>query len=239
MSNTKHAVLFLVEGITDKVSLEGVLAEMLEDDEVSFQLTNGDMTTRNGVTPQCILKEIAACIKQKLSSSHLQKNDISKVVHLIDLDGAFLPPDAILFQNVSHVQYYPDHMETSHTDLLEKRNASKTAILHKLIHTKTICGNIPYAIYFFSRNLEHVLHNIPKNLTAHEKMDLAEQFADHYEDAPQDFYEFLRDSPITAPTDYLGSWEFIEESAHSLQRFSNFSLFFSQDLAHVPADFLS
>lgn len=50
MANTKKVILFIVEGITDKISLEGILSTLIETENVKFQITEGDMTTEKGIT---------------------------------------------------------------------------------------------------------------------------------------------------------------------------------------------
>lgn len=43
-------------------------------------------------------------------------------------------------------------------------------------------AGFPYEIYYFSRNMEHVLHDRAENLTDDEKEDLAFDIADQYTD---------------------------------------------------------
>ena len=42
-------------------------------------------------------------------------------------------------------------------------------------------AGFPYEIYYFSRNMEHVLHDRAENLTDDEKEDLAFDIADQYQ----------------------------------------------------------
>lgn len=58
MAKMKKVILFLVEGITDKVSLEGVLSELIETKEVAFQITQGDVTSDKNSKPENILTRI-------------------------------------------------------------------------------------------------------------------------------------------------------------------------------------
>lgn len=46
----KKIILFIVEGINDKTCLEGVLEKILDSEEVRFQITEGDITTRLALT---------------------------------------------------------------------------------------------------------------------------------------------------------------------------------------------
>lgn len=54
-------------------------------------------------------------------------------------------------------------------------------------------AGFPYEIYYFSRNMEHVLHDRAENLTDDEKEDLAFDIADQYTDQLEKFLEYLHD----------------------------------------------
>lgn len=46
MTKRKKIILFIVEGITDEVSLALGFSELMNSNEVRFELTYGDITTR-------------------------------------------------------------------------------------------------------------------------------------------------------------------------------------------------
>ena len=54
----KKVILFIVEGINDQTCLGGVLEEILDSNEVRFQMTCGDITSRNEIDEYNIKKEI-------------------------------------------------------------------------------------------------------------------------------------------------------------------------------------
>lgn len=58
------------------------------------------------------------------------------------------------------------------------RNEQKQRVLYRLYPEKMI-GKSPYAVYYFSRNMEHVLHNDARNLSDEEKANYADEFATH------------------------------------------------------------
>lgn len=74
----------------------------------------------------------------------------------------------------------------------------------------------PYEIYYFSRNLEHVLHNISEDLSDEEKEDLAFETAMRYRETPEDFLKFLKDKDFCCRIIYgnleihYGEWKFSE-----------------------------
>ncbi len=229
MSKMQKIVLFLVEGITDKVALEGVLSSIVEDREVSFQLTDGDVMTKKGLTTQNVVKYIGNYVKNYLENSRFEKSDILKIIHLVDTDGAFVDDDTIMYKDIEHIQYFPDKMETRDVDYIINRNKKKAGMLNKLISTHKI-STIGYSIYFFSSNLEHVCYNKQEDLNRKEKMHLAEQFSDKYEDNPEEFLKFIRSKEIAVDGDYKISWEFIKQDCNSLNRFCNFHLFFDDKI---------
>ena len=87
---------------------------------------------------------------------------------------------------------------------------------------------LPYEIYYFSRNIEHVLHNIEDDLTDDEKESLAYEIAEKYGEHPDEFLELLYDESFHVSGTYRETWEFIMENGNSLKRYSNVSLFFEK-----------
>lgn len=120
--------------------------------------------------------------------------------------------------------YTNNSILTNKVDQMKRRNSQKSAILNRLIALNTVWKIIPYSVYFFSCNIDHVLHNNP-NLAENEKMAYAEQFEDQYHNCPERFVNFLRRFAVQG--NYCETWAFIKLGEHSLQRFTNFQLYFS------------
>lgn len=98
-----------------------------------------------------------------------------------------------------------------------------------MINRLSICpkiSGIPYSMYYFSCNLEHVLHN-EIQLADELKMTYAEKFSDDYYRNEQAFVDFIRDQSFAVQGDYKATWAFIKLNNHSLNRYSNFHLFFN------------
>lgn len=83
----KKIILFIVEGINDKTCLEGVLEKILDSEEVRFQITEGDITTRLGIDEYKIRNEIGKTVKAFKDKYHLKPEHFLEVVHIIDTDG--------------------------------------------------------------------------------------------------------------------------------------------------------
>ena len=58
---------------------------------------------------------------------------------------------------------------------MRARNEHKTAAAMALSELDAV-ERIPYALYYFSRNIEHVLHDRMDTLSSAEKRELSERF---------------------------------------------------------------
>lgn len=76
--------------------------------------------------------------------------------------------------------------------------------------------------------MEHVFHNEIHELSKKEKIALADRFDDMYGDNPQDFLNFIRSTDFATQGDYEETWNFIKQENHSLERWSNFHLYFEK-----------
>ena len=123
------------------------------------------------------------------------------------------------------ITYYEDHIETRSREAILDRNHKKSEILFKLYKTGKI-GAIPYNIYYNSCNLEHVLFNELKDFTNEEKEEMSDEFADKYEQNPEDFIAFLSEQQVAVPGTYQDNWKIIKDELNSLQRHTNMNLIF-------------
>ena len=83
---------------------------------------------------------------------------------------------------------------------------------------------MPYDVYFFSSNLEHVLHN-KQGVSADEKRNYAEDFADQFITNPVSFIEFINSREFALTGHYKDTWDFIKKDTNSLKRYTNFNLY--------------
>lgn len=228
MAKTKKVILFIVEGITDQTALGNVLTRLLNSDTVRFAMTDGDITTNKDVNPGNVVNRINAIVKGALQKYAFKPSDLNSIVHLIDTDGAFIPDASVVEKlDATHIEYTENTIQTPHLDSILKRNTQKKGLVG-LLRGKSEISKKPYKMFYFSRNMEHSLHNESRELTTEEKMVLAEQFDDSYADRPQEFVEYLRSGGFAAPGNYEDSWKFINEGTHSLERWSNFHVFFDR-----------
>ena len=224
-SKSKKVILFIAEGPTDEDTLSPILKKIFQNDEVRFHIVHGDMTSNWSVSVNSAVKTVYEHIEMERKRYGFQKSDIQKVIHLVDTDGVFIPDDRIIYHKGKDIQYYDDRVEAPFPQRVLDRNQRKSQILSRLSETGKV-GTLPYRVYYFSRNLEHVFHNRTGNLTDAEKIDFADDFADRYLSDPEGFLAFLSDSDFTVSGDYDDTWKFIAQGVNSLHRHSNFHLLF-------------
>ena len=223
---TKKIILFIVEGITDEMSLSLILSKLVQDSSVQFHVINQDITADFNSNCQNIIRKIDSQVKKFLSQNNgLKKTDIKEIIHLVDTDGAFIKEDFVVEDMAQEKAFYTNNsIVTNKRDLIVERNERKSGILNKLYQTSHI-GRIGYKVYFFSCNLEHVLHNC-QNTACEKKSSYSYKFVDKYVGAEKEFVNFLSHNDFTTPGDYKESWQFIKEDCNSLNRYCNFHLYF-------------
>ena len=65
-----------------------------------------------------------------------------------------------------------------------------------------------------------------EELTTSQKNALTGQFDEQYGDAPEAFLEYIKYKEFAVPGDYAETWALVESGLHSLERWSNFHLYF-------------
>ncbi len=202
------------------------MSEYFSGSEVKFTVVHGDITLKDYVSMDGILKKIKEQIDSVKKKYRYETEDFIKIIHLTDTDGVFIEDGDIFPGSQDTIEYFTDHIETPHIESTSKRNHRKADILLKLRRTGKING-IPYKIYFNSCNLEHVLYNTLEDFTDEDKQRMSDDFAEKYEGNIDKFIEFVSCSDFTVPGTYQKTWDFIEKSRNSLKRFSNMSLLFN------------
>lgn len=220
----KKIMLFIVEGPTDETSLSTVLSRIFSSDTVRFQVVHGDVLTKDFVESDKIIAAVNEQIKLFRGSVY-RPGDFCKVVHLADTDGAFIPEEAIKEEAAEGRQYpfYTDtQILTPEPANIIDRNVRKSSNIAKLSSIGRI-GGIPYSFYYFSCNLDHVLHG-RNNLSEAEKIECSRAFDLQYADAPNAFIRFMKEESFAVQGTYQETWAFIKQGVHSLERHSNFGI---------------
>jgi len=224
----KKVILFLVEGITEEVSLGSILSELINDDQIKFQIYHGDILTEKYISQKNIKSKVGNEINKFLETEHYLRKDIAKIIHLIDTDGVFIGADSVIQDSSIYKNLYLENEGIKTKDVRKTimRNKKKSQLINILCSSNKII-NIDYRMYYFSSNLEHVFHdnaNVPDSM----KSQLADDFALKYYDKESEFLDFIKSSLIAAKGNYKETWDFIKNDLNSLNRNSNFHLFFNK-----------
>lgn len=237
MGKTKKICLFIVEGAADEYSLalplQNIFDKYYKQKNVEFHITYGDVTSKNGITPQNIVSRIGKFVKDFLEKNHLQKKDICQVVQIVDMDGAFIEDSCVVYDATQKFPRYPFYdndkifvKSEEKISMLQTRNHQKVKNLNKIMSLSMIMTNIPYDVYYFSCNMDHVMQN-EANMDDTKKVDEAEKFADNFKNNIDGFIEFIENAyPKNIIFNQKASWDYIEMGNNSLTRCSNFILFF-------------
>ncbi|MFV0239407.1 MAG: hypothetical protein ACK5H4_05125 [Lacrimispora sphenoides] len=222
-AKTKKVILFIVEGPTDEETLSPVLKKAFQREDVRFHVVHGDMTSNWSVSGNNAVKTVNEHIEVERKRYGFNKKDILKVIHLVDIDGAFIPADKVVKSTTGTIRYFDDRIESADPEGVIDRNSRKSQVLYRL-STADAVGKIPYSIFYFSRNLEHVLHNNHGNLTDDEKVNYADAFADKYGSDQKGFQAFISSADFAVPGDFRETWNFIMQGLNSLHRHCNLHL---------------
>lgn len=225
----KKIVFIIVEGPSDQDALELLLNNIFDSNRVFVHVTYGDITSRTGNNTSNILKKVTEEIIGYARNNHFDKVHFQQVIHIIDMDGAYVSEDCIIEdKTVEKAIYSPDSIKTRNKQSIIERNLVKSKNIDKLSETPVIWGEIPYSAYYMSCNLDHVLYN-KLNSTDEEKENDSYRFARKYKSDTEGFKEFISESDFSVGGDYLSSWKYIKEDKHSLERHTNLSLCFPKE----------
>jgi len=230
----KKIILFIVEGITDETCLGYILSRILNNNEIRFESTCGDITSQMGINPNNVAAKVGEIVKD-FSGKVFKASDFAEIVHLVDMDGAYILDDQVVEKTPEiprdpdkpQKPYYGnDQIFTDNIDGIRQRNLRKSEVLDRLVSLNKVWRTIPYSVYFFSCNLDHVLHR-EGNLFEKDKYIYAARFEKDC-DSPEKFFRIINAQEIIIPGNYNETWVFIKTEANSLRRYTNFRLFFTE-----------
>lgn len=233
MPESKKVILFIFEGVTEKIALESILKKLFASNHVDVEFIGTDITSNKDITIANIDNELRQFIREKLKPLHIDVSDIEKIIHVIDTDGGFVDERYIKYSaQQTHLAYTQNEILTKDPANTLKRNKEKTEKTNHLknlsyLHFKSENDlHIPYQLYYFSRNREHALQNEVRELTVIEKKDMAFEFASKYLGKESDFVTLLNDPAVKVDGSFGQTWSFIQKDNNSLHRHSNFHLAF-------------
>lgn len=224
----KKAVVFIVEGKSDKAALEHIFKIIYKHKNVTFEFTRGDLTSDETLTLEDIQQAIYEKVEAYVKENKLNKNHIWQIVQIFDTDGTYIPNSAIVKGDTSNLFYSTTEISCRNTQKVVDRNKWKKEMMDQLLALQDIKG-IPYRCFFVSSNLDHALYNM-QNLTDEEKEEYSNSFYELFEGREKLFVDFLNKDVVNGcPDSFPASWRYIREELHSLERHTNLHIYFLEN----------
>ena len=226
----KQIIFVIVEGTSDDEALGLLLNKLFDKDVVYVHITHGDVTTESGTNATNISSKIASQIIRYARSNHLSKQHFKEIIHIVDMDGAYIPDCRVFNDNSATKPIYSlTGIRTKNVQGICSRNMQKRQCLDRISTMRSAWG-VPYQVYYMSCNLDHVLYN-KQNASDKEKEQNAVAFARQYKENITGFVEYISESPFSVTDDYLSSWNYIKQECHSLERHTNLGICFKDNNA--------
>lgn len=224
----KKIVYVIVEGPSDDEALGVILNRLYDKNAVYVEITHGDITSDKAVTAGNIVSKIGNLIRGYAKANHYKEGDFQEIIHLIDMDGAFIPESLVIYDEKAVKPFYTENeIQSAMPDQIISRNKRKSENVNRICMMGKVWGKVPYRAYYMSANLDHVLYD-KLNSTDKDKENDAYIFAKRYKDNLDEFLEFISDSDFSVTEDFKESWEFIKEGKHSLERHTNLGICFKE-----------
>ncbi len=259
MQKNKAFVCFCVDGPSEidalRIQFEDLFDQAFGDDiNVDFRFAefqkenHGDITSLSEVTPEKVEKLIYKYyFKQQDRSSDLGWDDVTHIIHIIDMDGAYVKDEDILEFNEEEAElakklsgkkaktalYMDDHIAVTDTvtkyrtavEMMRERNKRKRQIIEYLLSIEKMKvgrKEVAYELYYFSSNLDHYLYG-EANLKGNEKTKKASDFTT-FNGTGDLLRQFFAESEFSTKEDYDASWKSIRKKNASLTRGTNLNL---------------
>ena len=226
MARIRKAVLFIVEGSSDKTALEKIFRTIYRNDRnIEFRFTGGDITSDPDITLTNVQDRIKKIIHGFLSDNKLKTSDIFQVIQIFDMDGAYIDDSFIIQDDVDQVTYSSESIKCKYRTFYIERNQKKRELMNYLLSLDSI-GQYSYEKYFMSSNLDHALYN-EQNLDEKLKQAYADAFYERFLGKEDLFCDFLLTDAVNGVPDNMNlSWKYIKSDKHSLERHTNLHTYF-------------
>lgn len=152
------AVVFIVEGATDKKALENIFKKIYRHKEIHFEFTHGDITSDEENTIGNVETKIYECVNSYRKDKKLNKSDICQIIHIFDMDGTYIDDSYIIKGETKEFFYTTENISCKDVEKVKKRNKHKRELMDYLLNCGDIKG-IPYQCFYLSSNLDHALYN--------------------------------------------------------------------------------
>lgn len=237
-SKRNEIVLFLVEGKSDRLALEYPMSAFYDEIDDGYQVffltipSGGDITAMLNVTEENVEEEIyEKFIRDFLEIYGFRLGDISRIVQITDMDGAYIPEENVSEYDEDEIRnrltYNKSGIEAVNVYSILRRNEHKARVLDYLsgLDALSMQGEkIPYRIFYFSSNIDDYIHS-NANLSSNSKVRKAREFNNKCMSNMNYFVKmFTRDPAACLGMSYSESWGFIKEGTRSLRRHTNLNI---------------
>lgn len=232
---TKKVILIIVEGQTEQEVFHDYLENRFSNAEVRIAVQYGDILSAWNKTSDNIKKKIGHIVKEYLTKYKLLARDLLTIVHVTDADGCFVETDYVIVDKEKTLGHlYTDEaiyvVDEKKKQDIENRNELKAKHIRTLATDQLFKVNsvsVPYQLYYFSTNIDHVLWN-ERNAKHEVKVEKAEQFLENLQEPLEDFFKKICRINLALPykEKYETSWKQLMSDVNSLQRNTNMPLLF-------------
>lgn len=194
-----------------------------------------DVTGDPNLTEEEFIKLFPTFVESELTDS---KNKIDKdvaknikeIVHIIDIDEAFIENDLIHKDETKHFYYSREGIYSDNVDDVIERNLRKQGRIQHLLSLRSIDIfhlDIPYSLYFYSINIDDFHNENALNWDEKQKNKAAAIFERKYILKTQEgriklFIElFQKNNPKDFPNGLDKTWEYISINNNSTKKCSN------------------
>lgn len=227
--------LFIVEGRSDKVTLENSLRNYLRqarEDGIRFDVVSGDLTLEDEnqrmINPPEIRSKVGNRVRKFLKQNKLRPSDLFLVGQICDLDACYASSESFVLDAAKSKVFYDVQKKnvlcSNPESFYNKRRAKKDNLdnLHLCPFLNINNVKIPYRLFYFGINLEHCLYNTP-NATKDDKEDFSNTFDEKFAKDSARFEERIIDLPSLSD-DYLRSWETNQLSSKAFDPITNVAI---------------
>ena len=222
---SKKIVLIIVEGISEKNALEGILKVLLQkENAIELVVYDGDILT--SLTP--VDKIIQKC-KETLTINGFFASDVIEIIQISDLDGCYIDDSNVLKKEYGSIKYTESTIDCIEAESIIARNQNKRNSIQLLRTISTVSiddVNIPFKLYYNSCNLEHVLYD-QRTLNRKQKTAKAMIFALEYDSKEIEFIGFIKTHSLGK--DEIDLWEHVKKDNNSLQKSSTLYFLFDEE----------
>ena len=236
---SKKLILFIVEGRNDEIEISAIL-HTPRFEKLSQKYTFYFYRAKNDITANAKVKSAQGELTKYVQDFRMKSgpwrgirvDEIQEIVQVVDLDGAFIPPEHIYRGENPWFEYSNEGIYTKNVDGARGRNKKKQESLNKLVFDVKKIDNIPYSIYFVSCNMDHVLFN-HRSLSPNQKSEMANRFWVQCEKHPEIVDETVFKNKVSTEKGYEESWKEIQQGNESLMRHTNINLFLSEGAKNI------